>query len=892
MDRVAVVLPSRRAGSYLRKYLAQLHGGALWSPEIIDIGGFMQRCSGMAQGTTIDLLFLLYEAHLGTAGAAAEPLAEFLEWAPVTLRDMSEVDAHLLDHAQLYRDLREYHELDEWSFRLGQDLSTAQERLNHQWRGTKDLHHAFSALMHERRMGTSGFVARACAEQALANTLSAPWTSIWFAGLNALDPASTTVVKRLQAEGRARVAWDADTYYLDDARQEAGRYLRRSRAALGPGELPAPSAIRDRPRAIRVVAAPQPFAQATYVAQRLAELTPEERARTAVVLGDEHLLLPLLEQLAPDVGPINVTMGLPLKALPVSGLVEAYIAVLESAAADGRYALHAVEAVLSHPFVNEGTTTARTIAALRAEQRAQVSAERIVAVLAEQGSPHAALLAPCLKPWNADLRTLSDRFIALITWARACAASDRTVQEQLFQVARLQQRMDRTLERLQVHHLDLRTYASIRERLLREERIAFLGEPLQGLQLMGVLETRALDHERVIMLSVNEGVLPQAAAAQSWIPHDVRRHYKLPLAADGEAISAYHFYRCMHLAQDVELVHAAGDGAEPGEPSRFIAQWQHEVVGHSRTTVQQHAVAAHTAARATVPVRVAKDAAVLARLQALCQRGLSPSAIGTWLRCPLDFYFRYVLGIRDTEVADGTLGSDVLGDAVHQALDGLLTPHLGQVLRPEAVDALRPQVHRALTDRLAQHISRDALEHGHFRLRREMATRAVETYLEAERDRCAATPTTLVAVELDVKATLSNGVLLKGRCDRIDLRDGTLTVLDVKTGAVRENDLRLPDLERATLTPARRYALQLLIYLWAYLHQHPEVPQARAGVIPLQRPSQAAGEFLTIAGEEVISRAQLPAIDALLAQVVDAMLDPDTPFQHDPESTYCLCCVG
>lgn len=892
MDRIAVVLPSRRAGSYLRKYLAQQHGGALWSPEIIDIGGFMQRCSGLAQGGTIDMLFLLYEAHRQVAGPAAEPLAEFLEWAPVTLRDMSEVDTHLIDHAQLYRDLREYHELEEWSFRLGEELSPAQERLNFNWRSTRDLHEALTALMHDRRMGTSGFVARVCTEQALAGMLNPPWKMTWFAGMNALDPASTAVIRKLQQQGLARVAWDADPHYLDDPRQEAGRYLRRSRAALGPGELPPLPAIRERDRTIHVVAAPQPLAQTTYVAQRLAALTPEERARTAVVLGDEDLLLPLLEQLPPDIGPLNVTMGLPLKALPVNGLTEAYIALLESATSDGRFALHELERLLGHPFVHEGNITARTIAALREQQQARVSAGTIIKALTESGSLHVALINACLVSTTTDPRMLSSHFIALFGWAKACAPNDKTVQEQLFQVARLQQRLDRTLERLEVIDLDLRTYASIRERLLREERIAFLGEPLQGLQLMGMLETRALDHERLIMVSVNEGVIPQAAALQSWIPHDIRRHHKLPLPADGEAITAYHFNRCMHLAQDVELVHVAGDGAEPGEPSRFIAQWQHEVVGHSNTRMEKSAVTAPNTARAALPIAVKKDEAVLARLRVLCERGLSPSAIGTWLRCPLDFYFRYVLGIRETEVADGNLGSDVLGDAVHNVLDGLLAPHIGHTLTPEAVEAMVPQVHRLLTDRLAKDFSHSTLEHGHFRLRREMATKAVETYLEAERDRCAASPTRVVAVELEVKATLSNGVLLKGRCDRIDLRDGAMTVLDVKTGSVRENDLRMPSLERGTITPTRRYALQLMIYLWAYLHQHPEVEQARAGVIPLQRPTQAAGEFLSIGGEDVIRRDQLSAIDELLTQLVDEMLDPQVPFAHDPESTYCGCCVA
>jgi hypothetical protein len=611
-----------------------------------------------------------------------------------------------------------------------------------------------------------------------------------------------------------------------------------------------------------------------------------------VVLADEDLLLPLLEQLPADIGPLNVTMGLPLRALPVNGSTEAYIRLLESATNDERWGLHELEALLSHPFVNEGSVTTAVIADLRNAQQVRVERTRVLEALTKAGSRHTNAIAACLRTPLPDLSDLGSLFQSLFAWAKECVPHDRSIQEQLFQMARLQQRVDRTLERLDAQGLDLRTYASIRERLLREERIAFLGEPLQGLQLMGMLETRALDHERIIMVSVNEGVLPQAAAQQSWIPYDLRKHHHLPLPADGEAITAYHFNRCMHGASHVELVHVAGVGAEPGEPSRFIAQWAHEVVGHSNTRMERISVAPLTRARSIHPIAVVKDAAVMARLRTLCERGLSPSALGTWLRCPLDFYFRHVLGIRENEAAGGTLGSDVLGNAVHHVLQDLFSPHIGQVIAPEAVAAMIPQVQHTLTDRLARDFARTTLDHGHFRLRREMATKALETYLEAERVRCANSSTRLVAVELEVNAPLPNGVLLKGRCDRIDVRDGRVTVLDVKTGSVRENDLRLPDLERDTINADRRYALQLLIYLWAYLRQHPEVSQASAGVIPLQRATQASGELLTIANEDSIGRDRLPAIEALLAQLVDEMLDPTVPFTHDPESTYCSCCVA
>ncbi|MGV3638257.1 MAG: RecB family exonuclease, partial [Flavobacteriales bacterium] len=261
-------------------------------------------------------------------------------------------------------------------------------------------------------------------------------------------------------------------------------------------------------------------------------------------------------------------------------------------------------------------------------------------------------------------------------------------------------------------------------------------------------------------------------------------------------------------------------------------------------------------------------------------------------RCPLDFYFKYIAGIREPDVVDGKLGSDVLGDAVHKTLQRILTSMVGSDLDPRVLNTARERTTDLLSQELAEHVPIAALEQGHYRLRRDMAVKALDNHLEAEAERCKHEPTRLLAVELEVKALLSNGTMLKGRCDRIDLRTGRATVLDVKTGAVRDTDLRLGGLERAHIGPDNRYALQLLIYLWAYLRQHPDVPDARAGVIPLQRATQAAGEFLRISGEEVISQRDLPAIEAMLVGLVNELADPATPFAHDPDSTYCRMCLA
>lgn len=888
LDKVAVVLPGKRAGLHLRKYLAQAHGGPLWSPDILDVGSFLERVSGIQQGNSMELLLHLFDLHRLQATGGPDTLAEFLEWGPTTMRDMSEVDAHLLDLNGLYKDLRAYHELEEWSFRLG-ELSPAQQRSNAQWRATGDLHRAFQERMLQHRTGTSGFVARRCAEITIEK-IPLPWHHIWFAGLNALDPATTATIQHLQEQGRADVAWDSDRFYLEDERQEAGRYLRRSMKTLGEGALPPQNDILGQQRRLTLVEAPHPIAQVAYVAQHLNDLSAEQRSRTAVVLAQEDLLLPLLERIPANIGPVNVTMGMPLSALPVHALTEAYLELASSRSTAG-LEISRLIALLGHPFLREGVRTEKTLADLRARVKPWIEQAELFALLRSTAPSD-------MDAWEralggvGDVRRLREGFVGLFNKALGSTAHDPVVREQLSAMADVQERLDRLLERMGLVCASVSDYRAIRDRLLREERMAFLGEPMRGLQVMGLLETRAVDHERLIIVGLNEGVLPRTDPQVSWIPFDLRKHHGLPIPADAEAVTAYNFQRAMQLTSEVVWTTSTGVGKDPGEPSRFVAQWQHEVIGRSRTVLSVVRTGAPSVVRGVHPVHVAKDGEVQERLKALCARGLSPSALGTWMRCPMDFYFRYIAGIREQEVEDGRLGSDVLGDAVHKVLERILSPLVGKRIPAEHLTAAADQVPLLLTDELARELPHDVLDLGHYRLRREMASKAVQSYLRAEAKRVADEEDRSLAIEEEVQCTLTSGVKLRGRVDRVDLRKRVVTIIDVKTGAVRSEDLRITTLSRESLVPAKRYALQLIIYAHAYLHQHPDVGAVRACIIPLQRHAHAQGEYLSIAGETTIDRSMLPAIDVMLSTLIDELLDQDVPFQHDPGSSYCACCVA
>lgn len=890
IDQIAVVLPSRRAGTYLRRYLAKLKGGALWSPDLYDPGAFMEKMSGMRQGSALELLFMLYEAHRALEGDRSEPLSEFLRWAPTTLRDMSEIDSHLLSLDDVYRDLRAYHEIEQWSLQPDTTLSPGQERMVQQWSRTGALHRALHVSMDEGGIGTSGAVARKAVSVAAHAAWQCPWSAVRFAGLNALDPAMTAVVSNLQNRGLGKVAWDADRFYLDNQQNAAGRFLRRSIAGLGAGDISSTNGIMEVDRTLEVVSVPDGISQTYHLAHELGTLTPEDRSRSVVVLADEQLLLPLLSALPHSLGPLNVTMGLTLSGLPVKGLLDAALKLNSASEANQGFALTAFEDLIRHPFLYQGSPTTAAILRLRALGTTRISHEAILSATEEAGMDVTDAMVHAVRSLS-KARDQHQCMLAIVEWARQSRLDDPLVQEQLFRVAVLENELRRILDTLHPEGVDHATFNELHDRALRGEQLTLFGEPVKGLQIMGLLETRALDFERVYILGASDATLPGGDGQRSWIPFEVRRAYGLPLRADSDAITAYHVHRLLHNTRHVQLIWDPGGSDGSSGPTRYVAQWEHSLAQHSRTAITEKVFHAASPARSRPVISVSKDAAVMERLKAISRSGFSPSALGTWLRCPLDFYFSRILGIRPSEEPDDLLGSDVLGSAVHKVLEEVYRPHIGKVIRADALRFPSAHIRERLSHQLQEEHSAKVLSKGHFRLRIDMAAQGVKAYLDAEAERCAKQETIPRSIEEELAGSISDGTRIHGKCDRIELRDGLVHVLDLKTGGVRPEDLALKSLTRDAITPDRRFALQLLTYAWLAMQNDHTIEALRAGIVPLRQSSRSEGIWLTLAGRSEFRRDDLDEITTLLSALVSELLDPGIPFRHDPDSAWCTCCL-
>lgn len=893
LHNVAVVLPSARAGLHLRKYLAQEASHALWSPDIRTWDGFVEELSGRHRSGDLEALFELFAAHRETH-ATPNTLDAFLAWAPTALADINDAESHLLDLDRFYADLRALEGIDHWSL-AEKDLSEGQQRLVNYWQQQGQLHRAFVERLKARNAGTPGTLARSAAARVQDGGVL-PWSAVWFAGLNAFTTAQQTIVDALVRMGVARLCWDADLAYLDHPVHEAGYFLRKAVARYGAGLVPAGNDIRSNARAVRVEELPTAVAMALHTGALLNDMTPEERSKTAVLLADETLLLPLLDAMPADIGPVNVTMGLRLRDLPVHSLLEAFLELHRLHDRDGGYPRRDLEQFLRHAFLDQRSERENEVLRMVRKTTASIIPYQELAWVVADRTTASGLLLEALVPVEGAASRIVARLNALFSSALMHVGHLAFEREQLHRAASMHHDLQGQLVRAGAA-FDIAAYLQLHKRLAREQRIAFFGEPLQGLQIMGMLETRAVDHERIILLSCNESKLPPSGGQRTFVPFDVRAAHGLPLARDSDALAAYTFHRLLQRAAEVHLLYSTDSEAGNG-PSRYIAQLTSDLAG-TRTMVQHAAHHAPLSVRSKVTIVVDKSAEVLERTRALLANGISPSALSAFIRCPLDFHFRFILGMKEKEEVTDELGSDVLGTSVHEAMQMICAPLVGKLVRATDLRMAADQLPELLRERIRSHHPQVWLNGGHALLQWTMASNAMTKALLMDADEVdGGTELEYLGLEEELGVTLSpetnplgSPVRFKGRIDRIERRNGLHRIMDIKTGGVRPEDLSVKSWDPASFDTRREKALQLACYAFMFLRTHPAITEVTAGIVPLQKPSLMGKCMFQVSGDPTIRRDSLPEMEAALMALVSRMLDPAVTIEHTRGERYCAFCA-
>ena len=668
ISRLAFVFPNRRAGLFFQKYLSEIAGMPLFSPTILTINDLFLQLSGMQQADRMKMLFRLYELYKTRSGSD-ESFDDFLYWGEMLLNDFDDVDKYRVDARMLFANVTDLREMEQdFSYLTPEQVA----QFLALWQILYDLYVDLRRVLADENCGYEGMIFREVVERLERNEgTDLTYEKVVFVGLNALSVTEECLLNQLNQREIADFYWDYASPLVRDRDNKASYFVERNQERF-PSAWPLPQEEEERERQIEVVGIPSGIGQAKQVYRILDawcdehEMDAEGALRTAVILPDEQLLIPVLNAIPERIRRINVTMGYPLSATPIASLVEYVLALqknLRYVDAQPAFYFRDVLPILNHRYVMS------TAAGQIGEVVKDISENNRIYI--PSGSLTQTPLLTVLFTPVKDVESVSDYLIAVLQALNRVMTDREEVEEEERPVTQTEVErefiyhyfvtVNRMKEMMRETGVEMRldTYFRLLKRMTDTITIPFHGEPLSGLQIMGVLETRALDFDRLIILSMNEGVFPQRRVANSFIPYNLRRGFGLPTYEHQDSIWAYHFYRLIHRASQVSLLYdTRSNGLQTGEVSRFVYQLRY----HYEVPMRDKLVVYNVSSSQVPVLQMEKTATVMEHLNAFRKggaRALSASALNTYLDCPLQFYFAVVEGIEEEDEVSETVESNV-----------------------------------------------------------------------------------------------------------------------------------------------------------------------------------------------------------------------------------------
>lgn len=933
LERVTVIFPNRRAILYFKKHLTKLLNKPSLSPELLTIEEFISKFSTKSVPDKLELVKRLHVIYnevlqLNNSSDRLRIFSDFYFWGEMLLRDFEEVDKYMVDAAQLFVNLSNQKEIDTIFEFLSEEQiaflkefwgdfesnpSASKERFLKVWKELGNVYANFKAALGVEGLAYPGMLQREVAERLMRKEDLSPHVgyqdrSLVFAGFNALTLVEEKVLSYFVENHNAHVAWDVDTYYFYNNAQEAGEFFReyQKHPVLGKTFSDVTPSYFQRKiteqKPIQIIGASQPVGQVKAMAQMLVDhlqngVRPEE---TLIVLPDEKMLLPVLHSIPSTVEKLNVTMGLPLASSPMFNFIELLFDLQLSISVEG-YNHRPVMSLLQHAYF-AGTE-------MRSIQK-YILSKNWVYVPQDYFNDTSALSRLIFREVGAN-QLLS--YLLGIVEAVGQKSIDDLDKEYAFYFYTFLNRLRTILEQssdLSNEDIDrkreIRSFQRLFRQLTRGEKIPFAGEPLEGLQIMGVLETRNLDYKNVFILSLNEGALPSVNSKGSYIPYNLRKAYGLPTAAHQDAMYAYLFYRVLQRAENCCLFYnAETDPLGQGEMSRYLQQ----LIFESGLNIQQKILHDKIQPQTIQLICIEKDNAILQKLSKLNEgnsrnKGISPSALNTYLECRLKFYFKYVAGIREAHEIEEDLDNRVLGNFLH-----LVMEHFYKTIQARKRSATIEAIDLKDCDEVLENIIEVVFKEaygldkekkitykGQRLVVREIVKRFAQQLIKLDE---AYAPFQLEALEregLTHSLAIKHApykVVLGGVIDRIDRKGDVVRVVDYKTG---RDDLNFKNVESLFERDGNRNkaAFQTLLYAMLFSQQldSADVVKLKPGLLNRRGLFSDSFEFgLKMNGETIQDATYLlPAFEESMRRMLDELFDPSETFDQTTKEATCQYC--
>lgn len=897
---LVIILPNKRARIFLLEALKNQLDKTVFAPEITSVEDFVQEVAGIRSIDAIELLFEFYNVYLElTPQDKQQPFEQFANWGKTLLQDFNEIDRYLLDPNHVLSYLKDIEDIKHWAVDVPSQTPMIKSYLEF-WGQLPQYYEALYNHLLDKGAGYQGLIYREAVNN--INHFSNAFTKkkIIFAGFNALNAAEETIIRHLVSATQAEVYWDIDYAFLNDLYHDAGLFIRRYQKDWKEyRSKPFKWIVNDFSEAknIRVIGTPKTIGQAKIAGEIVEQIqqTGASLDKTALVLGEENMLIPMLYSLPATVGSLNITMGYSSRNNPAQILVQKLFKMHTNAIgrSEKSYTFYYKEVldVLTHPLVEPYTDGQNAVNIINQNNITFFSHSKLLQIQGE-ASPFFLLL---FERWDDDvaavLNRLSEILLALKSFLSTDEEEDKITKAFLYSIFKV---INKLINYYETHpQMDsLAVLYQVYKQVADLAEVSFEGEPLSGLQVMGVLESRVLDFENVIITSMNEGKFPAGKASNSFIPYDVKRELGLPTYKEKDAIYSYHFYHLLLRAKNIYLLYnTESEGLDAGERSRFLTQLEIEKQpAHNLESVIYNA---YLPDKAYEPMVVQKSASVMQRLKEIAtDKGFSPSALTGYIRNPIQFYYQRVLRIREVEEVEENIALNTLGTIIHGALEALYKPYLDKFLTVQDIDNMAQLADAEVMTQFVAVYKEGEIKKGKNLLAFEVAKRNVHNFLKQEKAQLqAGDAVKILSLETNFKRWFEDGrlpypVLISGNIDRIEQRNGKIRIIDYKTGKVEKNNLVLKDWEGLTADIKNDKAIQLLTY--AFMHEpYSGELETEAGIISFKNMKSGFMNFCfkdgydrTAAVQEIITPDVLEAFKTQMVVLINEILNPNIPFEE------------
>ena len=876
LSQTVIVLPGKRPVVFLKQILKeQKYEGFL--PEFFTVDELIKKISGKQHIQGISLWLFGYDVYKKIY--PEETLENFLKWFPTLLKDWDDMLKFSEEDKAVLKYMLDDERIKNWGETLGDGDNARKRNLNF-WKKMNVFLPKLKENLQAKGWATDGMIHEMVREK-ISDFAEETETKFVFCGFNALTPLEEKLIRELLQKGKAECFFQADEYYIKDLKQEAGKFLRKHMHWKEFNENRKFQWVENsfcEEKNIKVYEVAGNVAQTKILPEILQEIPKENYSKTAVVLLDENLLLPSLDAVS-FVDNLNITMGFPIKNLGFSGAVKKLFYLQKQLEKnDKSYYYLDVFSVLEEFPDNEEDRK------IIDQFTAKIEDENIVYISKKMMQEHLGELSYFQlfeKRTAAELLEDLSNFCYKLKF--------REIDDILYENVSL---FETTFKILKNHMKDYDFEISIdalevlMNQLVNSENLDFQGEPLEGLQFMGLLETRLLDFENIILLSVNEGKLPLGNTQNTYLPFDVRRNFGLNTFLENDSIYAYHFYRLLQNSKNIYLLYnALGSGVNTGEKSRFITQMEME----SPHKIEYIVIENTSEPILQEPIIIEKTEKVLEKLNEWKDR-VSASHLISYLYNPIDFYLNNILKARETEEIEEELSQRNYGNLVHYALDWLYQKKEGKVLKESDIEDIKPEIDRAINSAIIKLRHQPELyERGMNYIHKSMAAKVVEHILDYDLGLIkAGNSLEIISLEEEINAEFlldENGekVNFIGYIDRIDRLNGVLRVIDFKTAKAKNLSVKPKEekLEYFMSSADSKQALQLSIYAYMVLHNKGfVVNRLQCGIWSFAEIGKGV-QTLKIYDDENIDNENVSICMNSIKNIILEILNPEIPFKEN-----------